>query len=435
MKRKMKPQEQTNAAGTLSAQRRTYWPRSPQATLEWVLGLTVLPYFLVRGWLTAAVALLGLFCLASVVSRRAAAIRTLADPRVAWMVAAFTAPLLAVLVVQTLRLEFVARSFDAPLRFFLGGFILMHLVERRADFLRFAPYALPIAVFLCAALLLYPGASAYFWSGRVASYFMDPLTLAQHVMIVGFMCLFLADAQGKEPLLFRLTQYGAFFVALAIMVWTHSRTAWLMVPFLAGIWFIGFKRTPRLGLALALVAAAGAGLYLFPNVVHDRVGAAIQETVDYFAGGSRETSVGVRLSLLQAHWALFMASPLYGWGFQNLPPISSIPGVAAFFTPLFEHYYLHSGGHNELLESAMRMGVFGLVSRLMLFLVPLAIFIRAAGAVRKRQRAAGYLGLTVVIGYTTAGFTSEVFNLLYTASFYVLLVAALAASAIHEEQP
>ena len=45
----------------------------------------------------------------------------------------------------------------------------------------------------------------------------------------------------------------------------------------------------------------------------------------------------------------------------------------------------------------------------------------------------GYLGLAVVIGFITASMTSEVFNLIYTASFYGLLVAALAAAALAKE--
>ena len=81
----------------------------------------------------------------------------------------------------------------------------------------------------------------------------------------------------------------------------------------------------------------------------------------------------------------------------------------------------------------MRMGVLGLVSRLMLLLVPLVVFTRAARASLQRTRMAGYLGLAVVIGFITASMTSEVFNLIYTASFYGLLVAALAATALAEE--
>jgi O-antigen ligase len=100
---------------------------------------------------------------------------------------------------------------------------------------------------------------------------------------------------------------------------------------------------------------------------------------------------------------------------------------------LVEQFFVHSGGHNELMQSMMRMGLLGLVSRLMLLLVPLVLFTRAARASLQRTRMAGYLGLTVVIGFIAASMTSEVFNLIYTASFYGLLVAALAAMVLAEE--
>jgi O-antigen ligase len=61
------------------------------------------------------------------------------------------------------------------------------------------------------------------------------------------------------------------------------------------------------------------------------------------------------------------------------------------------------------------------------------VFTRAARASLQRTRMAGYLGLAVVIGFIAAGMTSEVFNLIYTASFYGLIVAALAATALAEE--
>jgi O-antigen ligase len=78
----------------------------------------------------------------------------------------------------------------------------------------------------------------------------------------------------------------------------------------------------------------------------------------------------------------------------------------------------------------MRMGVVGLASRVLIYVVPLCIFIAAARSVTPRVRQNGYLGLVVVVGYVTAGLTSEVTNLIYAASFYALLVAVFAAGAL-----
>lgn len=393
---------------------------------------------MVRGWLAAAVALLGLFCILMLKIERVRLGQALSGSPAPWIMAALAAPVVAVALVQLLHHEFVARYFDGPMRLLLGGFILAYFMHRRINVLAHAQYALPLSVFLCAATLLYPGASAHFWQGgRVASYFMDPITLAQHTMIVGFMCMFLVDAHGTDTRSLRVLKYAAFITALAVALWTQSRTAWLMVPILSTIWLVGYRRKqglPALLMSLVLVGGACAALFYFSSVVQLRVDMAVDEIVAYFAG-QRDTSVGVRISLLRANWALFVLSPGYGWGFEHLPDLSRIPDIETYRTPLFEHYFTKSGSHSEFMQAMMRMGSIGLASRLLLLLVPLAVFARASQAHNARQRAAGYVGLTVVVGYLSASFTSEVFNLIYTASFYSLTVAAFGAAAISKDTP
>jgi O-antigen ligase len=78
----------------------------------------------------------------------------------------------------------------------------------------------------------------------------------------------------------------------------------------------------------------------------------------------------------------------------------------------------------------MRMGLPGLVSRVLVFAVPGWIFVRACRSPLPQARRNGYLGLVVVVGYVVAGLSSEVTNLIYAASFYALLVAVFAAGAL-----
>lgn len=414
----------------------------PTRTSDWVvvigLGLAFLLYFVVRGWLNTALVLLCVFCLVQFALGRGALAPALAKIESRWLLAAFAAPILAVFAVQVSRHEFVPKYFDAPLRLLMSWVIFVYLLERRVNFVRIAELVFPVSVLSCAAVVfLYPGAASYFWEGRAATYFIDPLTLAQHITIAGFICLFCVDASGTDRGWQRLLKYSAFFAAIAVSLATRSRTGWTMVPILAGVWLIGLKRNNtfvRISLALLAVVAGCIAAYWTSDVVHTRVDMAAQEVIEYFSGGNRDTSTGIRLSLYRANWLLFLRSPLYGWGFEGTPALSSIPEIAVFLTPMAEGYFVHSGGHNELMQSMMRMGVLGLASRLLLFLVPLFLFAKAAGASLPRRRIAGYLGLTAVIGYMAASFSSEVFNLIYAASFYGLLVAALAATAFYEER-
>jgi O-antigen ligase len=409
--------------------------------MQWVpiagLSISFLLYFVVRGWTSAALVVMCLFCLGQLLSGRVVLSRKLFTPGILWLLAAFAAPLVAVIAVQLLCWEFVPRYFDGPSRLLMSCVILLYLIARPVNFVRIAEFVFPAAVLLCAAMLfLYPGASAYFWQGRFATYFMDPLTLAQHIAIAGFICLFCVDASARDPGWLRLLKYAGVAAAIAVSLGTYSRTGWTMVPILLAIWLIGVKRhnsLAQVSFVLIAIVLGCVATYWVSGIVQERVNTAVQEIVWYFSGGNRDTSLGVRLSLYRINWTLFLQSPIYGWGFRDMPMLSSTPEIAALATPMVEQYFVHSGGHNELMQSMMRMGVLGLVSRLMLVLVPLVVFTRAARASLQRTRMAGYLGLAVVIGFIAAGMTSEVFNLIYTASFYGLIVAALAPTALAEE--
>ncbi|HMA09853.1 MAG TPA: O-antigen ligase family protein, partial [Ramlibacter sp.] len=344
-------------------------------------------------------------------------------------------PFAAVGAVQLLRHEFVPSYFDAPLRILMSGIILLYFVARRVDFLRIAGFAFPVGVLLCASFLLcWPDADMYFWTfGRVATYFMDPLTLATHITIAGFVSLFLVDAVGPDPLWLKGLKYLAFLAAVAVSIATGSRSGWVMIPLLISLWLIGVrgaKSARQLLLTALVVSVACFALYWASDVVHARISKGVQDVLEYFSGGDMDTSLGIRISLLRANWILFLQSPLYGWGFQGVPALASIPEIAAFLTPMTQGFFVHSGGHNELMQSMMRMGILGLVSRLLVFGVPLAVFVQAVRSPVARRRTAGFIGLVVVIGYLTASFSMEVFNLIYAASFYGLLVATFGGVAL-----
>jgi O-antigen ligase len=403
-----------------------------------LLGLTFALYFLARGWLNAALVLIFLFCVAQWMRGVWSVRPMLADQDLRWLLAALSTPFFAVGLVQLLRQEFVVRYFDAPLRLLMAGVVLLYFIARRVNFLRLAEYAVPAGVLLCAAYLFFwPGASQFFWSpGRVATYFMDPLTLAAHITIAGFISLFLVDAGGRDPIWLKALKYLSFFAAIAVSISTGSRSGWVMIPLLVSLWLIGVrggKSVRQIVLTVAAVSLACFAFYWGSDVVHERISRGWQDVLEYFSGGDKDTSLGIRISLLRANWILFLKSPLYGWGFKGVPALSSVPEIAPFLTPTFESFFVLSGGHNEVMQSMMRMGALGLLSRLLLFVVPLVVFARAARSAANGRRRAGYLGLIVVIGYITASASMEVFNLIYAASFYGLLVATFGCVALDRE--
>ena len=408
--------------------------RSDRAWLA-LLGAAVAGFFVVRGWLGACLVVAGVVSLWQCVVHRREIAPMLRGARVRWLLVAFAAPLAAAVLVNLAHGEMVSRSMDAAARMLLAGLVMLELARRRLDFTRVAHYAVPGAVFICAAwIFLAPEAPKHYWEGgRFATVFMDPLMLSLNAMVAAFLCLFLLEAPVREGRLLAAAKVAAIVLAVLVAVGTQSRTGWVMAPLLGAIWLVraSGKPTPlRIGVALAVVLAGCVLAYATSIVVRDRVNQAAVEVLQYLDGTRFESSIGFRISLFRIALLLFAQRPWFGWGFEELPELKTFAPVASFYSPMLDFYFVTAGVHNEFLQAMMRMGLAGLVSKLLLFGVPLFLFARACRSAHADVRTNGYLGLVVVIGYLTAGMSTEVTNLIYAASFYGLLVAVFAAGTL-----
>ncbi|WP_299785991.1 O-antigen ligase family protein [Ramlibacter sp.] len=399
--------------------------------------IALVGYFVLPGWLSAAVVLLELaslcFILRPSVRPELRQLMELRDTR--WMVMAFSAPLVAVTIVEIGNVVASQRRFEAPARLFLAAAVMLAALVARVDFSRVAAWVFPTGLLVCAAWVFHPSNALFYWDGRAATIFMDPISLSQHAVICSFVCAFLIERGTHQRRLQQLVLAAGFLLGLAVALRTESRTGWLIVPLAAIVLAVKNTRCKRsLAATLLVVIALLLGVYLLAPTVQTRIHEAVREFVTYCDGGDRDTSIGVRLSLFRTNLILFSQRPWLGWGFSTDPDILSIPAIRALYTPLFGHYWTTAGGHNEYLQAMMRMGLLGLASRLLLLVTPLCVFaaaVRSGNALRRRN---GFLGLAVVIGYMVGGLTVEVLNLSYSSSFYALLVSLFAAGALPRPQ-
>ena len=397
--------------------------------------VTLIGYFVLPGWLSAGVVLLNAAGLCALLrpSLRAQYAALLRVPQVRWMILALAAPILAVGFVAIAHGELAERRFEGPARMFLAGAVLLAFAAHRIDFSRVVARVLPVSLVICAAWVLHPGATAFYWGeafDRAATIFMDPIVLSCHAVLFGFMVVFLLPDAGSR--MKQLAMVAGAVLALVVSLRTQSRTGWALIPLFAVLLAWGHCRGRKTNLIATLVLIAllmGAAYVLLPSV-HGRVTLLLRELHDYFNGGNRDTSVGVRLSLFRTNLILIAQRPWLGWGYTVDPDILSIPAIKAYYTPMFGDYWTMAGGHNEYLQSLMRMGIVGLLSRLLLLFLPLVVFVgatRSGDPVRARN---GFLGLFVVVAYLVTGLSQEVFNLSYSASLYALLVSTFAAGAL-----
>ncbi len=412
--------------------------RSTDADWADVLALTALgaaPLFLltVRSWTNGCLIALCLLALYDIARRPQTYRPVLADMRIRWTLAALVGGFFAILISQALRGTIEPKAYDGPLRLLIAAPVLLHLTARRIEFTRLFAWVCPLAVLATALLLAINQKPFDLWYGRWATYFVDPLTLGQYSLLLGFFSLMGIDLNGRDPAWARMLKLLGFVTGVAISIGAESRSAWLAAPALLALWVIlglGVRSRSRIALGLLAVIAICVLVYIFSFNVQHRLDDAFTDLRLYFDGSNRNTSIGMRISLWRAAWELFLASPWHGYGDANLPPLAQFPAIAPYNSEQLEFTIAHNGTHNELLQNMIRSGVFGLVSTLLILVVPFVIYVRALRSEGGAGYAAASLGLCYIVALICFSFATEVLTLKYLASFYGVMIAAATAQLV-----
>jgi len=402
-----------------------------------VLALIVLAPLLMlslRGWLNALLFAALFFSLSHYAKRWIQSRNTLGklDFWDKQLLLCLAAPFLAIFFTQFLRGHWQDNPFDGPFRILASFVIFLHLRRLKFNIVHAFSLVLPLSLWIVFGLVVFNPELTAHWGGRYATYFVDPLTLGQYVLLLAFMCLALVHYHERPSRPLILYQLSGFYIGLFLSFGSGSRSAWAALPALLLIYLV-FQRTKRKAfwrwlaasaLVLPIVFLGHADLFL------GRVSAAWSEWMQYFQQEHRDTSAGLRLSFIRAAWYLWLQSPWVGYGDGMTPNIMQIPALAHIATPTLEFGIKHNGVHNEPMQNLLRSGVFGLLAYLVQLLIPLVLFYKSARSAYAGVSSAGVLGLIYVSSIFFFGLSTETFNLKFTSSIYGLMVAMLAAQCL-----
>jgi O-antigen ligase len=251
--------------------------------------------------------------------------------------------------------------------------------------------------------------------------------------MLGFLSLFSINWEKRDhiPVLF-LKIFGCL-IGVFLSVQSDARGGWIAFPVLSFIWWLSHYPNnswpKRLGAILFILLIALLGYELIGLIQH-RMDLIYHDLAD-FQRGNKDTSIGIRLQLWQVACFLFAEHPVFGIGpggfAQMMTPLSN----SGMLTPLAASYG-RGEVHNELLAKASELGIFGLLSLISIYAIPLVIFIRATRSGISHIRSAAFMGICLVTGFFIFGLTVEIFNLKMTISFYSLTLAVLLAAATHK---
>ena len=86
-----------------------------------------------------------------------------------------------------------------------------------------------------------------------------------------------------------------------------------------------------------------------------------------------------------------------------------------------------AGFHNELVTNAVRSGIWGILSTLLMFFAPIALLLKKSPS----QKEIVTLGLTYIVCEMISGMSTEVLNLKFTAAIYATMIAVLCGIALN----
>lgn len=440
---------------TTGVNAQTLWRQwQPQGLLVF-LALVPLCLVTVRSWSGALLILGATFCLISLLRSRPEPVAG-SSPRLTGtlearvMLATLIAPVLVIGLSSTLRGQHNAADYDAASRFLLAALVFVWVLRRRANALYVLQITIPVG--LIATLLqqiVFP--QPRLWGpDRMATYFADPLVFGYTSLTLGLICLLSIHTLGKDAKALVALKLTGAMVGFYLSVQSGSRTGWLAAPLVLMVWFF-FMLSGRtsghigpLGGPMAKMRGHGKWLLLaavllmvgfaLSAIVQQRMTVAVHEVMDYpWQGIAPETSVGFRITFLRIAADLFASNPWVGFG-DTRQPMQSLPAaVYTYASPEAIRMSLQSGFHNELVTQAIRSGVGGLLSAAALFFAPLWVCFRQMRSPIAAHRGNALAGLILVLGLLVSSFSTEVFDLKYTASFYALMVALLCGSALAAE--
>lgn len=353
------------------------------------------------------------------------------------VVLALCLPVVAIGISSVLRADHAWANYDAPARFLIAIPVFLLALRTRTNAAGALQYVAPVSVILTLLHQLFMPQPRLWGLDRMSTYFSDPLVFGYITLTLGLISAASIHLLQKDKPAVVLLKLAGLLTGIYLSVQSGSRTGWLAIPVVLGLWLYlqSIGRPIRLKLAgLGLLLLAVVALSFLSSTVSQRVALAFHQVATYnWVGLAPETSVGLRITFLRIAADLFASNPLMGFG-DTRHTLAQIPEhIHSYATLGSLDMALTSGFHNEVVTNAIRSGLAGLIASVLLFLAPLYVFSTRLSAACPLQRAHARLGLVWMLCVLISSFSTEVFDLKYTASFHALMMALLAAGAMTPE--
>lgn len=205
-------------------------------------------------------------------------------------------------------------------------------------------------------------------------------------------------------------------------VLSGSRGGWIAAPLLIFflLWMyrnlLGRKLLSKVVLVMFLMVSV---VVVVPQTgVQARIGLAVSNITHYVNNTEKETSVGLRFDMWKAALYMFQQNPIIGVGESQVKTIKkNLADTGSVRQRIVPYHH----AHNEFLDAASKRGVVGVFFILVLYLVPLKLFMKKVRQNECDWRIKSYAiaGALVPMSYIDFGFT----NVMFTQKIGVIMYA------------
>jgi O-antigen ligase len=353
-------------------------------------------------------------------------------PALLFILAAFTLPVVSIVLTTLVNMQFSWSSLDGPSRYLFAIIFLFFLLRCRPDIgkmLTFSITLMPIMTVLLINLVEKKGWAAAL--PRTTSHFIDPITFGSLCLSFGLMALVLLSE--KQTSKFRFVWYGiSMLCGLYLSISSESRTGWLAVPIVFLLLLkvrlkISYLKTLIIG--TSLIGITSFTLFHSSEIVKNRFNQAAEDISSYqWHSGENLTSIGERISFIRMGWHLMMQKPLTGWANKDFTPQLDSPEFSKFAAPATRLGVKAGGFHNEFINNGVKYGILGLLFTILLFLGPVVFFFKLLKMDPDNRYA--LLGLVYIAAQAVSALSYQVLDFKFTASLYALMIVTLAYSAL-----
>lgn len=343
---------------------------------------------------------------------------------------AMASSVVAILLSQTYHGSFNAPPYDSPSRFLFAALIYLALRESRISTLAVVQYAFPLGAISGLLMIVFFPHHYIFEPSRLTNYFLHPIHFGNLSLMLALLSLFSINWTTRDTPSVLILKYTGLLAGLIASIQTGTRGGWVAIPVIAVAWYFFQNRKHGVIRTLLLIASISLAIlaaYFLVDSIHHRI-YKIYSDLAAFSHGKEDTSIGMRLQLWRAALHLFMENPIFGVGPHGyaaaLPALHQAGIISSTAVTIgateIDNYYL---------ASMARLGIFGLLSSIAIFIVPFGIFIKTMKSESENRKKAAMMGICLVAGFSVFTLTADMFDIKLVAAFYGLTVAVFLAAA------